>query len=197
MKRYKTVDEYILNVQTGREILLVLRDIIKRTALVETVKWGSPVYTINGKNVVGMGAFKSYVGLWFFQGALLSDRVKVLINAQEDITKALRQWRFLSVEEIDDKLVTEYLIEAINNQKQGKEIKPNKNKPLIIPEELQAAFLKNMQLKESFFRFTPGRQREYANYISQPKRTETRESRIKKITPMILQQIGLNDKYRR
>ncbi len=67
----------------------------------ETIKWGAPVYTLDYKNIVGLGAFKSYVGLWFFQGALLNDEKKKLINAQEDKTKALRQWRFNSVKKIE------------------------------------------------------------------------------------------------
>ena len=108
MKRHKTVDEYILNAQSGKEILMVLRDILNSTELEETVKWGAPCYMINGKNVVGLGSFKSYVGLWFFQGALLKDAEKELINAQEDKTKALRQWRFESMEDIDDQLILKY-----------------------------------------------------------------------------------------
>ena len=59
------------------------------TELLETIKWGVPVYTLNDKNVLGMGAFKSYVGIWFFQGAFLDDPQKKLINAQEGKTKAL------------------------------------------------------------------------------------------------------------
>src|SRR5690606_5232543 len=136
MKSIKTAEEYILNASHGKEILIILREIIRLTELVETIKWGSPVYTINEKNVVGIGSFKSYAGLWFFQGALLKDEEKVLINAQTDVTKALRQWRFSTVDEIDDKLILKYLHEAIQNQKQGKEHKPDRNKPVIIPDEL-------------------------------------------------------------
>ncbi len=197
MKAYETVDEYILNAVNGKEILIVLREIIKSTELKETIKWGSPVYTFNDKNVVGMASFKLYVGLWFHQGALLKDDAKVLINAQEDVTKALRQWRFRSINDIDEKLIKKYLEEAISNQKKGKEIKPDRNKPFIIPEELENTFSENPELKTAFYKFTPGCQREYANYVAEAKRTETRISRINKITPMILQKIGLNDKYRK
>jgi len=69
--------------------------------MTETIKWSAPVYTFEGKNLVGLGAFKSYVGLWFFQGSLLNDKKKKLINAQEGKIKALRQWRFNSVKEIE------------------------------------------------------------------------------------------------
>ncbi len=196
MKSYKTVDEYILTVQNGKEILIVLRELIKKTELLETIKWGAPVYTINGKNVIGMASFKSYVGLWFFQGTLLKDKAKVLINAQEDKTKALRQWRFNALGEIDDRLILEYLNEAIENQKQNKEIKANRKKEIIIPDELKEAFKNDSILKTQFNNFTPGRQREFADYVSEAKRAETRQSRLQKVIPLIINGIGLNDKYR-
>ena len=47
MKDYKTVNEYILNAAFGKEILIVLREILLSTELQETIKWGGPVYTIN------------------------------------------------------------------------------------------------------------------------------------------------------
>lgn len=197
MKSYKTAEEYILNATNGKEILIVLREILRTTELVETIKWGSPVYTINGKNVVGIGSFKSYVGLWFFQGALLKNKENVLINAQVNLTKALRQWRFLSVDEIDDKLVLMYVNEAIQNQKQGKELKPERNKPIIIPDELNEVFSEDKELEKCFKNFTPGRQREFADFVSSAKQVETRKARIQKIIPLILDNIGLNDKYRK
>jgi len=197
MNGYKTVNEYILNAAFGKEILIVLREILLTTELQETVKWGSPVYTINDKNIVGIGSFKSYSGLWFYQGVFLKDEQKVLLNAQENITKAMRQWRFGSVDEIDDQLILKYVNEAIQNQKQGKEFKPDLNKPVIVPEELSTIFNEDQELEICFKRFTPGRQREFAYYISEPKTMETRQARIQKIIPLILENIGLNDKYRK
>jgi uncharacterized protein YdeI (YjbR/CyaY-like superfamily) len=197
MKAYKTVDEYILNAQFGREILIVLREILCSTELTETVKWGGPVYTINDKNVVGLGSFKSYAGMWFYQGVFLNDEASVLINAQEGTTKALRQWRFTTVDEIDEKLVLQYVGEAIQNAKNGKELKPDRDKKLVITEELQAAFDNDKNLENAFLGFTPGCKREFAGYVAEAKRTETRKSRVLKIIPMILEKRGLNDKYKK
>jgi len=148
MKSKITVDEYISNSGNWNEALILLRDVILSAGLNETIKWGAPVYTFKTKNIAGMAAFKSYVGIWFYQGALLQDKSKRLINAQEGITRALRQWRFDSAEEIrrDIKTIKDYLNEAILNQKHGKEIKPAKDKPLIIPEELQELFKSNPEL---------------------------------------------------
>ena len=144
-----------------------------------------------------MGAFKSYVGIWFFQGAFLKDPHKKLINAQEGKTKALRQLRFASNEELDYELVKEYVSEAIQNQEEGKEIKPEKNKPLIIPDELEVNFELDKELKKCFEELTLSKQREYAAYISEAKREATKQNRIKKIIPMIKQKIGMSDKYRK
>lgn len=197
MKNFKTVDEYILNAPKGREILIVLREIINTTELVETIKWGIPVYTFNNKNVVGLGAFKSYTGIWFYQGVFLKDDTKVLINASEDKTKGLRQWRFTSADEIDDKLVLKYLNEAIRNQKLGKEITPDRNKQIRIPGELIEVFKDDKELENRFNQLTPGRKRKFADYVSSAKQIKTRKARVQKIIPLILAYIGLNDKYRK
>ena len=197
MKKAITVEEFIQNVKQGKDILLKLRALILSVGLEETIKWGIPVYTTEGKNVVGIGSFKSYTGLWFYQGALLKDKSKALINAQKDRTKALRQMRFTSIEEVDDHLILDYLIEAIANQKQGKEIKPDRNKPILIPEELMEEFQTNKNLENCFNQFTAGKKREFTDYISEAKQKETRLKRVQKVIPLIVKNIGLNDKYRK
>lgn len=196
MKSYKTVDDFIANQTKWQDLLNFLRTIILKTELQETVKWGAPVYTINEKNVIGLGAFKSYAGLWLYQGALLKDEKKVLVNAQEGKTVAMRQWRFESMKAIDERMITLYLLEAIENQKQGKEIKPERNKPLIIPDKLLEVFKKDKLLMENFDRLSLSKKREYAEYIETAKQEATKMRRLEKIIPMILDGIGLNDKYR-
>ena len=195
MKRFKTADEFFASETMYPGELARLREIILATELHETVKWGAPVYTIEGKNVAGIGSFKSYFGIWFFQGAFLKDAEKVLINAQEGKTKGMRQWRFESGNEINKKLILKYLREAIANSKAGKEIKPEK-KSLNLPAELKSAFSEDLELRDAFEKITPGKQREYAEYISDAKREATKAARLEKIRPMIKAKIGLNDKYK-
>ena len=86
------------------EELGLLRTIIQKTELVETTKWGGTIYTLQGKNVLGIGGFKSYFGIWFMNGVFLKDEAKVLVNANEGVTRGLRQWRFQSAEEVNEKL---------------------------------------------------------------------------------------------
>lgn len=196
MKRFKTVDEFIESEQLWQDELIVLRKIINETEMEETVKWGVPVYTINGKNVVGIGSFKSYFGIWFFQGVFLKDKAGKLLNAQDGKTKGLRQWRMNSADEIDKELILKYLGEAIDNQKVGMEIKPEKKKSIEIPPELANKFKEDFKVKKSFDEFTLGKQREFAEYIADAKRENTKQKRLEKIVPMILEKVGLNDKYK-
>lgn len=196
MKSAKSVDDYIRNAGDRQRELRTLRSILNSCGLTEEIKWGSPCYTLDGKNVVGIGAFKSYFGLWFFQGALLSDDLDVLINAQEGKTKALRQWRMTSPKDIRPQQIRRYVREAMQLVRDGKAIAPKKNAELVIPPELAASLRSNAAAQKKFAALTPGRQREYAAYVSEPKRAGTRLNRIGKILPMIEAGKGLNDKYR-
>ena len=177
------------------EELLQLKSIIDKTELTETTKWGGPVYVYEKKNVVGIGGFKDYFTIWFFNGVFLKDEKKKLINAQEDRTKSLRQWRFTSKEEINEKEILEYIAEAIENEKQGKIIKPSK-KEAIISELLEKEMIQNPALATAFQKFSPYKQYEFLEYIESAKQEKTKLARIEKVISMILENIGLNDKYR-
>jgi uncharacterized protein YdeI (YjbR/CyaY-like superfamily) len=196
MKRYKTVIDYIDGSENWQDELRTLRNILSSTELQEEVKWGAPCYTYAGKNVVGIGAFKAYLGLWFYQGALLKDDQKVLINAQEGVTKALRQWRMNSAKEIRPAIIKRYVREAIQLVKDGRSIGPARKKRLALPPELKAALQQNEATNKKFSELTPGRRRDYAEYISSAKRAETKRSRVEIILPMIKSGAGLHDKYR-
>lgn len=196
MKRHKTVDEYIEAAGQWADELAKLRGILNATELNEEVKWGAPCFTYEGKNVVGMAAFKSYVGLWFHQGALLKDQQNVLINAQEGKTQALRQWRMSSAKDIRPAVIKRYVKEATQLVRDGKSVAPPKKKAVSFPPELKKALSKNETVQKKFGELTPGRQRDYAEYISTAKRKETKIKRLEKILPMIESGIGLNDKYR-
>ncbi|MDC8003545.1 YdeI/OmpD-associated family protein [Aureisphaera galaxeae] len=196
MQYSKTIEEYISKHPDWNSEIQELRDLLAKTELNEEIKWGAPTYTLNGKNVVGIGAFKNHLGVWFHQGVFLKDLKKKLVNAQEGKTKGLRQWRMEKGEAIEGDVLLDYVQEAIENCLAGKEIKPERKKGVTIPPELEAAFGKNTSFKTAFGNLTPGKQREYAEYISEAKREATKMSRLEKITPMVLDGIGLNDKYR-
>lgn len=192
------VTEYIHKKNNWTQELNLLRSVLLPLSFDETIKWGAPVYVHKGKNIVGLSAFKNYCGLWFFQGSFLADDSKMLENAQEGKTKAMRQWRFYKLEEIDASLIKSYVLEAIKNSEEGKELKPQKNtKPIEIPEELQLEFDKNEQLNDCFNQFSTSKKREFANHIAEAKRATTKQKRIEKIIPMILKGVSLYDKYKK
>jgi len=190
------IEEYFEANNKWNDGLNNLREIVLSTGLNETFKWNFPVYTFNGKNIVGISAFKSYFGLWFFQGALLTDHQKVLINAQKEKTKAMRQWRFRSSDEIKPEHVLSYINEAISNQEAGNEIKPDLKIPLVIPEELLNVFDKDNEVKQAFEKLSLSKQREFAEHIKEAKKESTKQNRIQKIIPIILSGKGLNDRYK-
>lgn len=196
MKRYKTVDEYMKNADLWWGEQQRLREILLSTGLTENLKWGGPVYTCDGQNVVGIGGFKSCFGLWFFQGALLNDDRKVLVNAQEGTTKALRQWRMQSAKDIEPAQIKAYVREAVDLVKAGKKVGPDRKKPIIIPPELEEALAINAKARKAFHALRPGLQREFTNYVASAKRDVTKQKRVDKILPMIAAGKGLNDKYR-
>ncbi|MBC5836514.1 YdeI/OmpD-associated family protein [Flavobacterium muglaense] len=157
-----------------------LKVIIAQTELVETIKWGAPTYVLNGKNIIGIGGFKSYFGIWFFNGVFLKDEHKLLVNAQEGVTKSLRQWRFNSIKEIDEKRVLTYVLEAIANEKAGKSSNPTVKKT-VISVQLQLALDSNDTLAKAFQKFTAAKKREFHDYIEEAKRDTTKITRIEKL----------------
>ena len=139
MKRAKTVDDYMSHAPRWQPELEKLRALLSSTKLIEEVKWGAPCYTYNGKNVVGIGGFKSYFGLWFHQGALLKDDARVLVNAQEGKTRALRQWRMSSASDIKPSIIKRYVTESIAHIDSGREIKADRSRAIVVPDELRNA----------------------------------------------------------
>lgn len=124
MKRFDSVDAYIKGHPDWSKELTRLREIFLSTELEETVKWGAPAYTCGGKNLIGLGAFKRHISIWFHQGAMLSDPEGALKNAQEGKTIAMRQWRLERAQDIKARSLKAYVKEAIELQRTGKTIKP-------------------------------------------------------------------------
>jgi uncharacterized protein YdeI (YjbR/CyaY-like superfamily) len=181
-------------VKNWYEELQLLRQIVLETALSEEIKWGVPVYTYKGKNIVTVNALKESVNIGFFKGVLLTDMHKIL--QQQGNLQSDRIIKFTNVKEIvkvKDVLI-EYVLEAIEIEESGKKVEFKKN-PEPIPDELIEAFEQDPAFKKAFFALTAGRQRGYIIHFSQPKQSQTRIGRIEKYKEQILKGLGLNDKY--
>lgn len=179
----KTVDDYLIDTAHWQGELLALRRILLSTALKETLKWGMPCYTHDGKNIVGMAGFKSYFGLWFHQGVFLSDPEKVLMNAQSGKTKALRQWRMSSADEIDAKIIKSYIAESIEHSVAGKKVSHASPRKLILPPQLKSALKNDPALNAAFENFRTAQQCDFADYISSAKQEATKQRRLEKYAP--------------
>lgn len=190
-------DNPMQNNQQWAEELVRIADILVKSGLPSSIKWGAEVFTHKGKNVVSYGGFKHFVSIWFYNGVFLSDPYQVLVTASEGKTKSLRQWRFTSIYEIDDAKILEYVREAIDIEDKGLRLAPEKHHPAEVPELLAEALSADPVLKSAFEKLSSGKQKEYCLYVAEAKQEATKLARIEKITPMILQGKGLNDKHRR
>jgi uncharacterized protein YdeI (YjbR/CyaY-like superfamily) len=171
-----------------------LRIICLDCGLAEELKWGCPCYTFENRNIVLIHGFKEYCALLFFKGALLKDTDGILIQQTENV-QSVRQVRFVNVREIVKlkKVLKAYIYQAIEVEKAGLKVPLKKTSEFKVPEEFQKKLKQMPALKKAFNELTPGRQRAYLFYFSQPKQSATRESRIEKSLQQILDGKGLND----
>ncbi|QNU03320.1 YdeI/OmpD-associated family protein [Peribacillus butanolivorans] len=188
------VDEFLSKAKKWKEEYEKLRNIVLDCELTEEFKWMHPCYTFEKKNIVLIHGFKEYCALLFHKGALLQDTHGILIQQTENV-QAARQIRFTNVQEIVEMETTlkAYIYEAIEVEKAGLEVNFKKTTEFIIPEEFQNKFDEIPALKTAFEALTPGRQRAYIRYFSEPKQSKTRVSRVEKCMQQILNGKGLND----
>ena len=188
------VDFYFSKAKKWQEEIKKLRMIVLDCELTEELKWGCPCYTHKNSNIVLIHVFKEYCALLFFKGAMLKDTHSILVQQTENV-QAARQIRFTNIREIVklEKTLKAHIYEAVEVERAGLKVNLKKTKEYKVPEEFQKKLDKNRALKTAFQALTPGRQRGYLLYFSAPKQTKTRESRIEKCMPQILNGKGLND----
>lgn len=188
------VDFYFNKAKKWQEEIEKLRTIVLDCGLNEELKWGCPCYTFKDSNIVLIHVFKEYCALLFFKGSLLKDSKGILIQQTENV-QAARQIRFTGVNEITklERTLKAYIYEAVEVEKAGLKVPLKKTKEFSIPEEFQNKLDKKPALKKAFHSLTPGRQRAYLLYFSSAKQAKTRESRIEKYIPQILEGKGLDD----
>lgn len=189
------VDFFFNKAEKWQEEFRKLRTVILDCQLTEELKWGVPCYTFQNKNVVLIHGFKGYCAILFVKGALLKDAKGVLIQQTKNV-QAARQIRFKDVREIVklETTLKAYIREAIEVEKAGLKVDYKKTSDFKIPKEFQNKLDEMPALREAFYALTPGRQRGYLFYFSQPKLSRTREARVEKYIDRILEGIGLNDR---
>jgi len=188
------VDWFFTKTTRWQEEYGKLRIICLDCGLTEELKWGCPCYSLNKKNIVLIHGFKGYCALMFFKGALLDDTNSVMTQQTKDV-QSVRQMRFTSLMEIVDleHVIKAYIFEAIEVEKAGLKVVLKTTADFDVPAEFQSKLDHIPALKAAFDALTPGRQRGYLFYFSQAKQSKTREARVEKYIPQILNGKGLED----
>ncbi len=189
-----TADVFINKAKKWQEEYKKLRKIVLDCNLTEEMKWGVPCYTFENKNIVLIHGFNEYCAYLFPKGVLLKDPAGILIIQTEN-SQSARQIRFTNVDEIEEMepILKAYIQEAVEVEKAGLKVQFKKSTEFKIPEEFQKKLDENPALKTAFEALTPGRQRAYLLFFAAPKLAQTRETRIDKSMPQILDGKGLND----
>lgn len=181
-------------VHAWQDELKLLREIALDCGLTEERKWGVPCYTIEGKNVSIVSALKSYASISFFKGGLISDCHNILEKPGENCQPD-RVIKFTSVEAIRslEPVLREYIYQAIEIERSGEKVNFNAKFELDLPIELSNRLALSSELKHAWENLTPGRKRGYVLFISAAKQSKTRDARIDKYIPSILQGKGMHD----
>ncbi|MES2591602.1 MAG: DUF1801 domain-containing protein [Bacteroidota bacterium] len=188
------IDEGIANAEPfAQEICIKLRSIIFKAepGIIEDWKWG-PNYYKSGM-VCGFWYFKKHVTFLFYQGALLKDKKKVL--QANPGTLHNKHIKFTDVKEINEKLLIDYITEAVINNEKGIKLTEAKDKTVIIPPDFKKLLVKNKALP-NFEAMSYSKRKDYVQWIEGAKQTETRAKRIELALEKIAVKQGLNDKYK-
>jgi uncharacterized protein YdeI (YjbR/CyaY-like superfamily) len=170
--------------------IAAMRRVLAPLRMEEQLKWGKPTYTVDGKNIVIMQGFKEYFALSFFQGALLADPQKLLVQLGH--TRAARVMKFTNAKEIRARaaIIQAYVREAIAVEKAGLRIEQRRTSDFPVPDELRRLFRTDPRFKRAFEALTPGRQRGYLYHFAEAKQSATRVARIEKAMPAIFEGRG-------
>ncbi|CAM4061486.1 YdeI/OmpD-associated family protein [Saccharibacillus endophyticus] len=189
------VDAFMERSEQWKAEFVKLRSLALASGAVEELKWGQPCYTIEGRNVFLIHGFKEYCAILFMKGALMQDDEGLLVQQTQKV-QAARQLRFASADEIEAKCeqIAAYLSDAIEVEKAGLKVEMKPVEQYSAPQELEERFESDPILKEAFEALTPGRQRAYLMHFIEPKQSKTREARIDKHAPRILEGKGLTDR---
>jgi uncharacterized protein YdeI (YjbR/CyaY-like superfamily) len=190
------LDPWFAKARAWRDEIARLRSILLACDLTEQLKWGKPTYTNDdGANIVLIMPLKDTCALLFTKGALLKDPKGILIQPGEN-SQSARQMRFTSVAGIAklEKTLKSYVKQAVDAEAAGLKVAFRKSTDLVYPKEFQDRLDRNTALREAFQKLTPGRQRQYHLHFTGAKLAATRESRVEKAIPLILDGMGLNDR---
>jgi uncharacterized protein YdeI (YjbR/CyaY-like superfamily) len=199
------VDAYIEKAAPfAQPILKHIRRLMHQAApgLTESVKWGMPFFTQQGVILGNMAAFKQHCAFGFWG----SEMKQLLAKDGQPARDAMGSLgRITNLQGLpSDKTLLTYMRHAAELVESGQRTKsidrsmrrtPAKPRPVRVPAELRAALKKNKLAAKVFADFSPSCRREYADWIAEAKRPETREKRLAQAISWMAQGKTRNWKY--
>jgi uncharacterized protein YdeI (YjbR/CyaY-like superfamily) len=174
------VDEYIRGAAPfARPVLRHIRGVVHEAApgIGETLKWGMPHFQQDGI-VCGMAAFKAHCAFWFWRGREIAGEA-----APGNREGMGRQFgRITSVSDLPSRSRLRSLVRKavrLNASWPRARAPRRESRAAALPRAFSAALARNPTAKKAFLAMSPGRRREYAEWIAEAKLEATRERRIK------------------
>jgi uncharacterized protein YdeI (YjbR/CyaY-like superfamily) len=197
-KTNPAVDAYIAKAAPfARPILEKIRALFHKACpdIEETMKWSFPHFEYQG--VVGsMCAFKAHAAFGFWKASLMKDPHGLLTGVGDS---AMGRNNITDVSELPaDKVLLEYIREAVELNRQGVKVeKPKKEKKpeVEVPDYFLAALKKNKKALATFETFSPSARREYVEWIVDAKQEATRQKRLVQAVEWIAEGKKRNWKY--
>ena len=179
------VDAYIAkSADFAKPILRHVRALIHKGCprIEETIKWGVPTFEREGI-VAMMAAFKRHVAFGFWSEKLI--REKLGRDAARLFPKGaalgMGGRRYLARAELppDAAILRAVEVAVALNESGERPVRVRKKKPPPkAPPDLAAALKKNAKARATFAKLTPGKQREYVEWLVEAKQAATRERRL-------------------
>jgi uncharacterized protein YdeI (YjbR/CyaY-like superfamily) len=188
MKTDPRIDAYIAKaLPFAQPILAHLRALVGKALpdAAETLKWGMPHWTVKGKNVAGMAAFKAHCAFMVHGEGRQGDAMGNLgrVTSLKDLPS-------------DDALAAS--LHAARDRLAAGPAKRPKAPPkpeIAMPGDFAAALATSAPAKVAFDGFSPSARREYLEWVTEAKRPETRAKRIAQAVEWIAEGKKRNWKY--
>ncbi len=186
------IDVYIAKAAPfAQPILTHLRTLVRKALpdAEETIKWGMPHFTYKGKNLTGMAAFKAHATFVIHGDGRQGD-------AMGQYGKIAKVTDLPSEAELTAKLLNA----KARVDTAGTALKPKSNPKtpkaeIPMPDDFAAELAKAQGARERFDSWAPSHRREYLEWITEAKRSETRAKRIAQACAWIAEGKKRNWKY--
>jgi len=194
-RRDPRVDAYIAKAQPfAQPILTYLRELVHSHApgAEETLKWGVPHFVLNGQNLAGMAAFKEHATFGFW-------RDEEVTGSPRDTGAMGSMGRLASLTDLpSDKAMAAFIVKAaaLCAEDKPKRPAPTPKAALDLPADLGAALKANAVAQGHWDAFSPGKRRDYIEWVLEAKREETRVKRIETIVAQVAEGKDRNWKYK-